>query len=310
MNETIENIIIIGSGPAGHTAGLYSSRAFLNPLIIEGMNPGGQLMGTSFVENWPGTNSILGPDLMRNMKEHAVHFGARFVSDTVISVDFSQQPLSVTTKRTGTLKTRSVIIATGAEPNKLGCPGEAEYWGKGVTTCAVCDGALYPNKKVIIVGGGDTAMEDASFMTKFTKDITIVHLLDAFTASPIMQERVLHNPAISIIYNSTVSSITGNGSHIQAVSVTHQKTGAVTALPADVLFLAIGQKPSTALFQGQLELDRLGYLRIYNETETSCPGVFAAGDVFDFKYKQAITSAASGCKAAMDAQRFLEKQSV
>ncbi len=308
MSTVIENVIIIGAGPAGLTAALYTSRAFLNPLVIEGKHPGGQLMGTTAVENWPGTQSILGPQLMMNMHEHAAHFGTRFMGDSVISVDFSKKPLAVTTKRNGTLYAHAVIIATGAVPNCLQCPGEDDYWGRGVTTCAVCDGALYPHKKIIIVGGGDTAMEDASFMTKFTNDITIVHILDHFTASPIMQQRVLNNPTINIIYSSTVSAIEGDGTHVTGVTVTNQITGISSHLEADVVFLAIGQKPSTALFKDFIELDPFGYIVTKSgTTATSCEGVFCAGDAVDFKYKQAIVSAGQGCKAAIDVQRYLEK---
>ncbi len=308
MSTVIENVIIIGSGPAGLTAALYNGRAFLNPLVIDGKQPGGQLMGTTSVENWPGTLSIQGPSLMQSMRDHAKHFGARIISDTVESVDFSKKPFSVTTRRNGTLFARAVIIATGAEPNCLDCPGETDYWGKGVTTCAVCDGAFYPNKKVVIVGGGDTAMEDASFMTKFTQDITIVHILNHLTASPIMQQRVLNNPSIKIIYESTVSAIRGNGSHVTEITVTNQRTGISENYSTDVVFLAIGQKPKTVLFKPFVELDRFGYIITKGETtETSCEGVFAAGDVVDFRYKQAIVSAGQGCKAAMDVQRYLEK---
>ena len=302
-----ETVVIIGSGPAGLTAALYTARAFLNPLVIEGLQPGGQLMGTSVVENWPGIPSIMGPALMTSMKEHAKLFGTRFLADVVTQVSLSPESRIINTKRNGTIETQSIIIAMGAVPNKLGCPGEQDYWGKGVTTCAVCDGAFHPNKKVLIIGGGDTAMEDASFMTKYTQDITIIHILESFTASPIMQERVLKNPFIKIIYSSTVSEIHGNGSKVTGVTITNQKTGITSYLDTDVIFLAIGQKPATSLFQGQIELDKYGYVVTKKGTETSCPGVFAAGDIVDGRYKQAITSAGSGCMAAIDTQRFLEK---
>lgn len=303
--NTIYNVIIIGSGPAGLTAAVYAGRAFLKPMIIEGPNPGGQLMGTTAVENWPGEKSIMGPQLMMNMREHAKHFGATFSSGSVKSVDFKQHPFTVTTDKE-TFKTKSVIIAAGASPNKLKCPGEEEYWGKGVTTCAVCDGAFYPQKEVIIVGGGDTAMEDASFMTKYTDKITIVHILDKLTASPAMQKRVLDNPKIKVIYSSTISTIKGDGSHVTEVEVTNQKTNEKQTLKADVIFLAIGQKPNTNIFEGQLTKDKMGYLELKDKTKSSVEGVFIAGDIADFHYKQAIVSAGSGCMAALDAQRYLE----
>lgn len=303
-NDT-HNVIIIGSGPAGLTAATYAGRAFLKPIIIEGPNPGGQLMGTTAVENWPGEKSIMGPQLMMNMKNHAQHFGAQFISGSVSSVDFKQHPFTITTGKE-TLKTNSVIIAAGASPNKLKCPGEEEYWGKGVTTCAVCDGAFYPEKEVVIVGGGDTAMEDASFMTKYTDKITIVHILDKLTASPSMQKRVLDNPKIKIIYSSTITNIAGDGSHVTQVEITNQETKEKQTLKTDVVFLAIGQKPNTQLFEGQLKMDKMGYLELKDKTKSSVEGVFIAGDIADYHYKQAIVSAGSGCMAALDAQRYLE----
>lgn len=305
-NSTIHNLIIIGSGPAGLTAGIYASRANLNPLIIEGKNPGGQLMGTSHVENWPGNKSILGPTLMMQIRDHAKHFGTQFLSEEVAQVDFSQRPFTIITNRGKQLRAHCVIIATGAIPNRLGCPGESEYWGKGVTTCAVCDGAFYPDKNVLIVGGGDTAMEDASFMTKFTNKITIVQNLGHLTASAAMQKRVLENPDIKIIYNSTVSEFKGNGQHVSSVIIQNQKTGLQDELPIDGAFLAIGLRPSTEIFKGQLDLNKWGYIEVKNHTNTSIPGVFAAGDVEDYRYRQAITSAGSGCMAALDAERYLK----
>jgi len=307
MNTSIHNVIIIGSGPAGLTAGIYTSRAFLHPILIEGNPPGGQLMGTTAVENWAGNISVMGPQLVMNMREHARHFGTKFLSGKVTRVDFSQCPFILETDKHGILKTHSVIISTGASPNKLHCPGEEDYWGKGVTVCAVCDGAFYPKKKALIVGGGDTAMEDASFMSKYTTDITIVHILDKLTASPAMQKRVLENPHIKIIYSSTIAEIKGNGKHVTEVVINDQKTGLITTVPVDVVFLAIGQKPNTDIFKGQIELDRMGYISLKGGTKTSVEGVFAAGDVADFMYRQAIVSSGSGCMAALDAQRYLEK---
>ncbi len=305
MKEQVHNLIIIGSGPAGLTAGIYAARAELHPLIIEGKKPGGQLMGTSFVENWPGEKHILGPDLMAQLKEHAQSLGCIFDASTITKVDFSINPYKLRTHRNKELYAKSIIIATGATPNKLGCPGEEEYWGKGVTTCAVCDGAFYKNRPVIIVGGGDTAMEDASFMTKFTSQIIIVHIKDQLTASKAMQKRVLNNPNIKIIYNSTITEIKGNGQHVTQAIVTNQQTKERQVLTTDAIFVAIGLRPQTELFKGQLDLNEWGYINVKRHTNTSIDGIFAAGDAVDFRYRQAITSAGTGCMAALDAERYL-----
>ncbi len=304
-SEKIHPLIIIGSGPAGLTAGIYASRAFLTPLIFQGKKPGGQLMGTSLVENWPGTKSIMGPQLMIDMQQQAKALGAELIDETVISVNFTKQPFSITTNQQ-TYFAHSVIIATGSSPNTLGCPGESEYWGKGVATCAICDGAFYPNKKVLIVGGGDTAMESASFMAKYTEKITIVHILDKLTASPIMQKRILENKNHSLIFNSTIKEIKGNSSTVTHVVVENKITGNIQEIETDIVFLAIGNKPNTSPFEGQLPLDSRGFIQLTHGTSTAIEGVFVAGDVADYKYKQAIVSAGSGCMAALDAQRYLE----
>lgn len=306
MNN-IEQLVIIGSGPAGLTAGVYAARANLHPLIIEGSSPGGQLMGTTAVENWPGNISIMGPQLMMNMKEHAKHFGTRFENGNVASVDFKQRPFTLKTDHGKEIKAHSVIVATGATPKKLKVPGEDRYWGKGVTTCAVCDGAFFPDKPVIIVGGGDTAMEDASFMAKFTDNITIVHILDKLTASAAMQKRVLDNPKINIIYNSTVTEIFGNDTGVTSATITNQQTNEQTKLETNAVFIAIGYVPNTSIFKNQLDLDDWGYLKVHDNTNTSVAGIFSAGDVADYRYRQAITSAGSGCMAALDAERWLSK---
>jgi len=300
-----EQLIIIGSGPAGLTAAIYAARANLKPLLIEGKEPGGQLMGTTYVENWPGDKKVLGPTLMMRMREHAKSFGTRFESGQIVRVDFSRKPFKLWNNKDKEYQAESVIIATGAIPKKLGCPGEEQYWGKGITTCAVCDGAFYKDQKVIIVGGGDTAMEDASFMTKFTKDITIVQILDKLTASHAMQQKVINNPDIKIIYNTTVSEILGDGNHVSGLSLTNQRTGENTTLDANGIFLAIGLKPNTSPFDGHVELDKWGYIKVHDGSKTSVKGVFAAGDVHDYTYRQAVTSAGAGCKAALDAQRYL-----
>jgi len=297
-------LIIIGSGPAGLTAGIYAARAELEPLIIEGNKPGGQLMGTTAVENWPGEKSIMGPQLMMNMKDHAQHFGCTFFSEHVTSVDFNVRPFTITTHKNTQLSAHSVIISTGAAPRRLGCPGEDKYWGKGVTTCAVCDGAFYRDKKVIIIGGGDTAMEDASFMTKFTKDITIVQNLDKLTASMPMQRRVLDHPDITIHYSSTVTEIHGDGERATGATI-EASNGSTTKLDADGIFIAIGLIPNTGIFKEQIELDKQGYIIPKQHTQTNIEGVFACGDVTDYRYRQAVTSAGSGCMAALDAERYL-----
>lgn len=310
MNQSsIHPVIIIGSGPAGLTAGIYTARAFLKPLIFQGSKPGGQLMGTSYVENWPGIARILGPDLMIDMQKQAKDLGATLIDEEIISVDFSQKPFRISSKKMN-YQAHSVIIATGACANTLGCPGEKEYWGKGVTTCAICDGAFYPQKKALIVGGGDTAMETASFMSKYTNDITIVHILDKLTASATMQKRVIENPNIHFIYNSTLTEIKGDGNHITQVVVQNKKTNELHELSADVVFLAIGSKPNTQIFKDQLALDSYGYIKLEPGKNSPKEGVFVAGDVSDFKYRQAIVSAGAGCMAALEAQRYLEKNNL
>lgn len=301
----IEDIVIIGSGPAGLTASIYAARANLNPLVIDGNNPGGQLMQTSYVDNWPGNQHILGPELMNIIRKQAESFGTRFVQQEVVSCNFSKKPFQITLADTSMIQTRSVIIATGSSPKRLGCPGEDEYWGKGVTTCAVCDGAFYPDKKVIVIGGGDTAMEDAAFLTKFTNKITIIQISEKLSASYAMQQPVLNNNDIKIIYNSTVTKIEGDGQRATHAQITNSKTGKTTTLPFDGMFIAIGMKPNSNAFADQIERDKWGYLVVHDNVKTSVDGVFAAGDIFDYRYKQAITSAGSGCMAALEAERYL-----
>src|SRR3990172_803696 len=247
-----EKLIIIGSGPAGLTAGIYAARANLKPLILDGKIPGGQLMSTTLVENWPGEKSILGPKLMMNMREHAQHLGCTFLAEEITKVDFTKKPFRLWTDRGTELQAHAVIIATGAIPKRLDCPGEKEYWGRGVTTCAVCDGTFYPDKRVIIVGGGDTAMEDSSFMTKFTDKITIVQNLDKLTASHAMQKRVLETTSIKILYSSTNTKIQGDGSHVTHAEVTNLKTKEKRLLEVDGIFLAIGLQPSSEAFKDQV----------------------------------------------------------
>lgn len=306
MTNTVHNLIILGSGPAGLTAAIYAARGNLKPLVIDGAIPGGQLLGTTYVENWPGEKSILGPTLMQNMRDHAQHFGTQFLSETVVKVDFSKKPFTLWTDQNTQLQAHAVIVATGAVPNKLGCPGEKEYWGKGVTTCAVCDGAFYVDKKVLVVGGGDTAMEDASFLKKFTKNVIIVQIEDKLTASHAMQQRVLNDPDITIMYNSTVTEIRGDNNHVTGVTITNQKTNEVATMPIDGIFVAIGLRPSTEIFKNQLAMNDYGYLQVENNTKSSVDGVFIAGDVADYRYRQAITAAGNGCMAALDVERYLK----
>lgn len=305
QNTNHHKLIILGSGPAGLTAGIYSSRANLKPLIITGKNPGGQLMSTNAVENWPGDISIPGPQLMIQMQAHATHFGASFLEETVTEINVSQKPFTLITDRGTKLTCDGLIIATGASPKKLRVPGEEEYWGKGVTTCAVCDGAFYKDKHALIVGGGDTAMEDAAFMLNFTDKITIVHILDKLTASQATQKRILNNPKINIIYNSTVSAMHGDGKHVNKVTIINKNTGKPSDLDVAVVFIAIGLNPNVEPFKEQLKLNSFGFIQVHDHTKTSMPGVFVAGDVADYQYRQAITSAGAGCMAALDAERYL-----
>jgi thioredoxin reductase (NADPH) len=301
------SLVIIGSGPAGLTAALYAARANLFPVVIEGKKPGGQLMGTSVVENWPGEQSILGPTLMMQMRKQAEQWNTTFMSGDVINVNFSTSPFIVETDQEKEVRAQSIIIASGSSPNRLDCSGEKQYWGKGITTCAICDGALYKDKKVLVIGGGDTAMENASFLTKFTKDITIVQDKATLTASHTMQKRVLTNPDIDIIYNSTIAQFKGNQDWVKEVLIKNLKTGKLTPLNTDGIFVAIGLTPNTQPFKGHIELNKWGYIKLHEYTQTSVKGIFAAGDVTDWRYRQAITSAGQGCKAALDVQNYLSR---
>ena len=308
MENEIHKLIIIGSGPAGLTAAIYAARANLEPIIIDGDEPGGQLMKTSYVENWPGEKSILGPQLMMKMRDHAQHFGTKFISGKVTKVDFSNSYVKkITVDDKTEYQAHAVIITTGATPKKLNVPGEQKYWGKGVTTCAVCDGAFYPNKKVLVVGGGDTAMEDASFLKKFTRDITIVHILDKFTASHAMQQRVLNDPDIKIHYNSTVTEFHGNDQHVNSVTIKNQQTDETERLHVDGVFIAVGLNPNSGPFRSHLSCNQGGWLDTQGNVSTAIKGVFVAGDVHDYRYRQAITSAGAGCMAALDAERYLSE---
>lgn len=303
----MEKVIILGSGPAGLTAAIYAARAYLDPLVIEGNNPGGQLMGTTKIENWPGEKSIMGPQLMENIREHAKSLGVRFMQGAATAVNLEKNPFSLTVENKHELSTKSLIIATGAEPKKLKVPGEKEYWGKGVTTCAVCDGMFYKDKPVVIVGGGDTAMENASYMLNYTNKINIVQIMPELTACASMQARIKDQPGITTYLSSTVTQIEGDGNHVTGVTITNKETGKTTNLPVEAVFISIGFLPNTAIFKGQLPLDDFGYLKVTNHTSTSVKGVFAAGDVSDFRYRQAITAAGGGCMAGLDVEKFLKE---
>jgi len=305
--DTTRDIIIIGSGPAGLTAGVYAARANLKPLIIEGLFAGGQLMLTTEVENFPGfRNGIMGPDLMAEMRAQAERFGAEIILGDVTTVDLSSRPFRVVAEG-ATYAAKALIIATGASAKLLGLPSERALMGHGVSTCATCDGFFFRGKPIAVVGGGDSALEEAIFLTKFASKVTLVHRRDAFRGSKIMQDKALANPKIEMAWNSVVESIndTSKG-EVTGIVLRDVKTNATREVPVDGVFVAIGHTPNTGLFAGQLELDATGYINTHDGTKTTVPGVFACGDVQDHTYRQAITAAGSGCIAALDAERFIE----
>ena len=301
------DIAIIGSGPAGLTAAIYAGRAMVKTLVLAGRISGGQLMLTSEVENFPGfSNGIQGPELMQEMRKQAERFGAEIIDEDVDSVDFEHLPFKLVTD--GKVHTaKSVIVATGSSAKWLGLPSEERLRGRGVSSCATCDGYFFREKRVVVVGGGDTAVEEALFLTKYATQVTLVHRRDSLRASKIMQNRAMTNPKIKFIWNSVVEEITGEGK-VEGVRIRNVKTNAASMLPCDGLFVAIGHQPNTNAFGGQIELDEKGYVVSRNGTQTSVDGVFVAGDVHDYKYRQAATAAGEGCKAAMDALNYLEEQ--
>ncbi len=301
----IENIVILGSGPAGLTAGIYAARSNLKPILLAGDTPGGQLTITTSVENFPGfENGIMGPELMVVMQKQAINVGVNLINESAISVNLKEYPFKVETQ-SKTYLTHSLIISTGASAKFLNVPGENELMGKGVSGCATCDGAFFREKEILVVGGGDTAMEEALFLTKFASKVTIVHRRDSFRASSIMQKRVLENKKIEILFNSEIKKINGDNK-VESVLIFDNKGTKEYELKTDGVFIAIGHIPNTTIFKDQLDLDENNFIIPNNITHTSIEGVFAAGDVSDPKYKQAISSAGIGCIAAIDALHFLE----
>lgn len=304
--EKIEKVIIIGSGPAGYTAGIYTSRALLSPLMFEGEEAGGQLMITSDVENYPGfPSAITGPALMEDLRKQAERFGTRFVRRNVTKVDFSGTPFRVW-DGDHVHYAHTVVICTGASAKYLGLPSEKAFYNKGVSACATCDGAFFKNMDVAVVGGGDTAMEEANFLTRFAKKVYVLHRRESFRASKIMAEKTINNPKIEVMWQTEVEEIVGE-KFVTGLKIKNVASGEKSHLKVEGLFLAIGHKPNTDLFKGVLELDETGYIKTKSHSSyTSIDGVFAAGDVQDHVYRQAITAAGSGCMAAIDAERWLE----
>jgi thioredoxin reductase (NADPH) len=306
-------VLIIGSGPAGYTAAVYAARAMLNPILVQGIQPGGQLTITTDVENWPGDTHVMGPDLMVRMEAHAKATGAELVSDHISSLDLSKRPFVAKADSGTTFTADAVILATGAQAKWLGLPSEEKFKGFGVSACATCDGFFYRNKQVFVVGGGNTAVEEALFLTNFASKVTLVHRRDSLRAERILQDRLFKHPKISVIWDSEVDEIRGseNPSKVTHVRLKNLKSGTVTEHAADGVFIAIGHAPATELVTGQLKLKPSGYVEIApHSTATSVPGVFAAGDVADETYRQAVTAAGLGCMAALEAERFLAHSAI
>ena len=300
-----KKVVIIGSGAAAYTAAIYAARASLDPLIFGGVAMGGQLMITSEVENFPGfPEPVQGPELMERMKQQCERLNVQIVPELVAKVDFSKRPFFLETTEGTTATAETVIVATGANAKWLNLPSEKKLMGHGVSACATCDGFFFKGKEVVVVGGGDTAMEEGTFLTKFASKVTIVHRRDTLRASKIMQDRAQKNPKISFIWDSAIDEVLGNG-HVDGVKLKNLKTGAVTEMKTDGVFVAIGHTPTTGFLGGQLKVDENGYIVTDGRTRTSVEGVFAAGDVMDSRYRQAITAAGAGCMAALEAERFL-----
>jgi thioredoxin reductase (NADPH) len=299
------DVIIIGSGPAGYTAAIYAARANLSVLMLQGYQVGGQLMLTSDVENYPGfEEGILGPPMMEKFEAQAQRFGSEMIPEDVISVDFSKRPFKVTTD-SSEYEALAVIISTGASAKWLGLPSEQRLQGRGVSACATCDGFFFKNKDVAVIGGGDTAMEEATFLTRYANHVTVIHRRDTLRASKIMQDRAFKNPKISFIWDTEVTEVLGEN-EVTGLRLHNVKTDEESTLPVQGFFLAIGHQPNTDLFKGILDMDNVGYIVPVEYTMTNIPGVFAAGDVTDHRYRQAVTAAGDGCRAAIDAERWLE----
>ena len=305
--KTSYDVIIIGAGPAGYTAGIYCSRARHDTLIISGLLPGGQLMNTTDVENYPGFDEgIMGPDLMLTMRKQAERMNTTIIDDVVVNVDFRAKPFKVLTG-SEEYEAKAVIVCTGATPRKIGIEGEQTYSGKGVSYCATCDGAFFRNQDIAVVGGGDTCMEEATFLTKFASKVHIIHRRDTFRASKIMQDRALNNENIEVHWNSVIEDIKGD-QKVQQIILKDTKTGENKTLEMGGVFVAIGHEPNTELFKNQLEMDENGYIIQKQNTETSVKGVFTAGDVHDHRYRQAVTAAGFGCMSAIDVDKYLSEQ--
>jgi thioredoxin reductase (NADPH) len=301
------DIIIIGSGPAGLTAAIYAGRALVKTLVLGGRLAGGQLMLTSGVENFPGfSDGIQGPDLMQTMRKQAERFGAEILDEDVESVDFKRKPFKVTAG-SATHTANAVVIATGSSARWLGLTSESKLRGRGVSSCATCDGFFFREKRVIVIGGGDTALEEALFLTKYATEVLVVHRRDELRASKIMQHRAMANPKIKFLWNSVIDDILGN-EKVEGVKIRNLKSGEMSMIPSDGVFVAIGFQPNTKIFAGQIELDEKGYIQSRGEARTSVDGVFVAGDVHDYRYRQAITAAGEGCKAAMEALSYLDEE--
>ncbi len=311
LTATTHEVVIVGSGPAGLTAAVYAARANLRPVVVEGMveggPTGGQLTLTTDVENFPGfPDGIMGPELIQDMRRQAERFGTRFVTEDVVAADLTQRPFRLETASGHTLVSRTLIVATGAKPRRLEVPGEDELWGAGVSACATCDGFFFRDKHVVVVGGGDSAMEEATFLTKFASKVTVVHRRDQLRASVIMQERAFKNDRVEFVWNAEVARVNGTGGLVTSLTLRDLVTGGESELATDGLFLAIGHIPNTSLFEGTLDTDDEGYLVVDEpSTRTNVPGVFACGDVMDHTYRQAVTAAGTGCRAAIDAERYL-----
>jgi len=302
----IKQLIIIGSGPAGYTAGIYASRAQLKPLLFTGQEPGGQLTSTTEVENYPGfEQGIQGPELMQKFRKQAEKFGTEIIDSKIDKIDFSAKPFRVWSMDKE-YQAKSIIIATGAQANWLGLKNETRLKGRGVSSCATCDGFFFKDKDVVVVGGGDVALEDSIFLTKFAKTVKIIHRRDCLRASEIMQKRAKENKKIEFIWNTDVIDVLGENK-VQAVRVKNNQTNEETEIKCEGMFVAIGHHPSSEIFKDQIEVDKIkGYIIVHDETRTSVDGVFVAGDVADFKYRQAVTAAGMGCMAAIDAEKYLE----